>query len=619
MDAGNGFSRGIWSDGMDMFVVDTTSGAQKVFSYSMSDMAYGSARSFDLEEGNDHPAGIWSDGATLWVVDTGDDKLYAYGLPAAEAVSDDATLGALSLSGITLSPSFAADTLAYTASVDNDVASTTVTATANDDGATVAIVPADADDTADGHQVTLAVGDTAVSVTVTAEDGTTMQTYAVTVTRAEVQEAATTVPAAWGLIPSGLGAGDSFRLIFTTSGKRNATATDIADYNSFVQTAAAAGHADIQQYNSGFRVVGSTADVDARDNTATTYTSADKGVAIYWLGGNKVADEYEDFYDETWDDEANAKDESGSDRSTSLGTDKPLTGSDHNGTEAFSGASSRALGASSVQLGSPNSSTSGNGPLSSNASTGNSSTRPLYGLSPVFRVSDQAIANNPPAFSSAASFSTDENQAATFQVTAEDADDGDEVSYAITSDGADTAYFQINATTGLLAFLLTLDHENPADAGRDNVYRVTVTATGGTGGPCADDRPGHHRDRARRGRAALRPGSPHGLGRLRQQRQPVGGVDRPRQQRQAGHRVLRPAIPQGHHRRLYGRPAGPDGGQRHHRRAGRGLGLPGAGAGHQRRGRQRLVDRGQRDHERADPADGCRIHCFARPRHLRHR
>ena len=36
---------------------------------------------------------------------------------------------------------------------------------------------------------------------------------------------------------------------------------------------------------------------DARDNTSTTYTSSDKGVPIYWLGGAKVADEYEDFYD----------------------------------------------------------------------------------------------------------------------------------------------------------------------------------------------------------------------------------------------------------------------------------------------------------------------------------
>ncbi len=301
-------------------------------------------------------------------------------------------------------------------------------------------------------------------------------------TNAQAEELAeTTVPADWSLIPSGLGAGDRFRLIFISSTTRNATATAIGDYNTFVQTAAASGHADIQQYSSTFRVVGSTADVDARDNTATTYTSADKGVPIYWLGGNKVADQYEDFYDGDWDDEANAKDESGSDRSTTLDTDKPLTGSDHNGTEAFSGSSSRALGASSVQLGSPNSSTSGYGPLGSNFATGNSSARPFYGLSPVFLVSSQVVTNNPPAFTTGADFSTDENQAATFQVTAEDADDGDEVSYAITSLGVDTVYFEINATTGLLALLLTLDHENPFDANSNNDYRVTVTATGGTG------------------------------------------------------------------------------------------------------------------------------------------
>ena len=105
------------------------------------------------------------------------------------AVSDDATLSALSLSGVTLSPSFAADTLAYTGSVDNALTSTTVTAKANDDGATVAIVPADLlADATDGHQVALDVGDTTISATVTAEDGTTTQTYTVTVTRAEAVE-----------------------------------------------------------------------------------------------------------------------------------------------------------------------------------------------------------------------------------------------------------------------------------------------------------------------------------------------------------------------------------------------------------------------------------------------
>ena len=43
------------------------------------------------------------------------------------------------------------------------------------------------------------------------------------------------VPSDWGLIPSGLGAGDSFRLLFLSSTERNAESANISDYNSFVQ------------------------------------------------------------------------------------------------------------------------------------------------------------------------------------------------------------------------------------------------------------------------------------------------------------------------------------------------------------------------------------------------
>ena len=41
----------------------------------------------------------------------------------------------------------------------------------------------------------------------------------------------------WSLIPSGLGVGDSFRLIFLSSTKRNASSSSIGTYNTFVQTA----------------------------------------------------------------------------------------------------------------------------------------------------------------------------------------------------------------------------------------------------------------------------------------------------------------------------------------------------------------------------------------------
>ena len=197
----------------------------------------------------------------------------------------------------------------------------------------------------------------------------------------------TEVPVGWSLKPAGLTAGDQFRLLFLSSTKRDGTATAIADYNTFVQTRAAAGHTDIQSYSTGFKVVGCTSAVDARDNTSTTYTSTDKGVPIYWLNGTRVADTYADFYDGSWDDEANDKNESGDDGpDTSQSANRPITGCDHDGTESFSGSSSRALGTSNVRLGRPNDSVMGTGPISSGSNSGSSTTRSMYGLSEVFQV-----------------------------------------------------------------------------------------------------------------------------------------------------------------------------------------------------------------------------------------
>ena len=199
------------------------------------------------------------------------------------------------------------------------------------------------------------------------------------------------VPPTWDLLPSGLTDGDEFRLLFVSSTIRKANTSVIANYNTFVQNAAASGHSAIQAYSSHFRAVGSTSGTDARDNTATTYTSSDKGVRIYWLNGSKVVDDYEDFYDGGWDDAANAKDESGNNRTISTDDTRPWTGSNHNGTEAMHLGNSRALGQSTVRVGIPP-----GDPLSSNTVYSNSDTRPLYALSPVFQVLD-----TPPALESA--------------------------------------------------------------------------------------------------------------------------------------------------------------------------------------------------------------------------
>ena len=82
------------------------------------------------------------------------------------------------------------------------------------------------------------------------------------------------VPFDWALKPSGLTtAGTKFRLLFITSTVRDATATDIATYNTFVQTRAKAGHSAISDSCGNlFKVVGSTSAVDARVNTDTEST-----------------------------------------------------------------------------------------------------------------------------------------------------------------------------------------------------------------------------------------------------------------------------------------------------------------------------------------------------------
>ncbi len=195
------------------------------------------------------------------------------------------------------------------------------------------------------------------------------------------------VPADWALAPEGLLAGAEFRLLFVTSGGRDATSALIEDYDDFVQDAAGGGHGAIREYAGGFFAVASTPDTDARDNTGTTYTASNRGVPIYWLGGAQVADNYADFYDGSWDDEANPTDQSGDARRATEPDANPWTGSNHDGTEATEGGGSLALGGSgsAVAVGAPNVAEADTGPLNGGEArpTG---LRPLYALSQVFVV-----------------------------------------------------------------------------------------------------------------------------------------------------------------------------------------------------------------------------------------
>ena len=204
------------------------------------------------------------------------------------------------------------------------------------------------------------------------------------------QVSTTPVPYDWSLIPPGFDVGNTFRLLFFASETRDATSTDIADYNTWIQNLVANGHADIQGYSSNFRVVGSTSAVHARVNTETTYTSDDRGVPIYWLGGVKVVDHYQDFYDGGWANEGNPKNENGNTRTDTW----VWTGSNNDGTASnypLGGAFSiNALYVTRGYLDSDDSD-----PLYNESQPGEATqTYPLYGLSAVFQVASQ-VAQTP--------------------------------------------------------------------------------------------------------------------------------------------------------------------------------------------------------------------------------
>lgn len=198
------------------------------------------------------------------------------------------------------------------------------------------------------------------------------------------QEAATPaipVPFDWSLKPAGLDDGDEFRLLFITRGSYPSSSANIDKYNELVQDQAAAGYEAIRRYSSGFRVVGSTPSVDARDNTGTT----GEGVPIYWLRGDKVADDYADFYDGTWDEESRVRRSDGSLLRVFVTSDsgRIYTCSLNDGTASslpLGGAGSNQNRASVGWLNnSLHSPLTGGAPISGVA-------RPYYGLSAVFRV-----------------------------------------------------------------------------------------------------------------------------------------------------------------------------------------------------------------------------------------
>ena len=192
-------------------------------------------------------------------------------------------------------------------------------------------------------------------------------------------------------IPDGLVPGDRFRLLFVTPPVQ-ALNTDMVYYVDWVGARVLglpAGHPLHRLFKLFYAVV-STRYIDARVITNTTYTNDDKGVPIYWVGGARAADDYEDLYDGDWDDES-ARNEWG--EVVPL-PDGVWTGSTADGRELLDGGTSSALGQSQVGYGAPGSTTPGEGPLHSGSTAANTEMRPIFSLSTVLRVVQPPLVTN---------------------------------------------------------------------------------------------------------------------------------------------------------------------------------------------------------------------------------
>ena len=203
---------------------------------------------------------------------------------------------------------------------------------------------------------------------------------------AQVDTAATEVEVFenWSLKPPGVvGVGGKFRLLIVTSTALNASTTVMDSYNGIIRDSVAAGHTDIRPYSHLFNALGSTAADDAIVNTKTTHTTTDMGVPIYYLNGAKVADNYSDFYDGTWDSH---------DPTNELGTSSSAmavwTGSQSNGMKHANPLGNRT--SKTVRMGNPTSSVSGDVLSATLIRNHTFKDRgyplPFYGLSPVFVV-----------------------------------------------------------------------------------------------------------------------------------------------------------------------------------------------------------------------------------------
>ncbi|MCY3967469.1 MAG: hypothetical protein OXF21_02730, partial [bacterium] len=226
-----------------------------------------------------------------------------------------------------------------------------------------------------------------------------------------------TVPADWALIPTGFGAGDRFRLLFSTADALEYAGVrapfDVDDLHGFVRQQALGGHSAILPYAQFFRAVVNTSHdgnvaentglpvslsaarpPGTPNNTGVPFTTsaeavgADVGPEVFWLNGAKIADDGRDLFEGTWDSNED-RNQSG----TIVTSREHWTGLSTNGT-VIEGDPSHNLplvteSQTSLGIGSSSGKRLAGGIQTPNNDV-DPSPLPLFGLSPVFVVAGNA-------------------------------------------------------------------------------------------------------------------------------------------------------------------------------------------------------------------------------------
>ena len=190
-------------------------------------------------------------------------------------------------------------------------------------------------------------------------------------------------PHDWDLIPDGLDPGDSFRLLFVTSGMTAETST-VGVYNTKAQDDANT-NTHLRPMKAHFRaLVQPWAAADhMKPNSKTRPFDIGAGDPIFWLDGPKVADDYADFYDGSWDSSSGTIASNISGTVTNASGWEVWTGSKNDGTNL----STCQVGDTNPAFGRPVTSGVELGPtICSGARASKTITKGLYALSPVITV-----------------------------------------------------------------------------------------------------------------------------------------------------------------------------------------------------------------------------------------